>query len=57
MPSIRFTGILNTEDMEAEDIDLTDPSGLSAKGYDAYTSMDSSVNISTLEDLEVTLEP
>lgn len=53
---IKFTGYIDIADLEEDEIDLDNSTGLSAKGYDAYTSMDAMLKVSELEDLEVVLE-
>jgi hypothetical protein len=53
---IKITGYLDTEEMDSEDVDLGHPTGLSTKGYDDVTSMEGTLRVSELEDIEVRLE-
>lgn len=56
MARIKFTGYINVDDLEADQIDLDHISGLSAKGFDDLTGPDSRETIGTLEDIDVELQ-
>ena len=53
---IKFTGYIDLDTLDPEDIDMDDPTGLSSSGYDRITSIGGElVPIAELEDLSVEL--
>ena len=53
---IKFTGYIDLDTLDPEDIDMDDPTGLSSTGYDRITSIGGElVPIAELEDLSVEL--
>jgi hypothetical protein len=59
MPRIKFTGYIDIIDLEQDQLDLSDPTGLSAKGQEDLTSDSGrfpAPRISELEDLETEVE-
>lgn len=59
MARIKVTGYINVEDLETHEVDLTDPTGLSAEGYDNVRLGNDerpAYSLSSLEDVEIELE-
>lgn len=53
---IKFTGYMNLIDLDPEDIDMDDPTGLSESGYNKLTGHGDTVpKLSDLEDLSTEL--
>lgn len=57
MARIKFTGYIETFDIDESSLDLGSYSGLSEEGYLEFTGHDSLARISELEDLEIELIP
>lgn len=55
MARIKFTGYIDTADLDASELDSSSPTGLSRLGMDSYTGPGSGFRVSDLEDLTVEL--
>lgn len=58
MARIKITGYLDTEELDAEHVDLDDKTGLSEAGYEAVTTYEGQppYKIADLTDVEVELQ-
>lgn len=58
MPRIKVTGYIHTEDLDPEDVDLDDTSGLSSDGFDNLVTGENGrpLSLADLEDIELHLE-
>lgn len=59
MPRIKVTGYINTDDLDADMVDLNNSTGLSTLGFEELQGMhdvNTALPISSLEDLEFELQ-